>query len=78
PSVKQPYRCVNRFFKTCINQPHFKAVLGEVTLCEKMAQFDAKTLAKFQKELGQGKKAKEATSPKDDKKKKKEEKKPKT
>ncbi|GFQ71802.1 hypothetical protein TNCT_389971, partial [Trichonephila clavata] len=45
-----------------------------------MAQFDAKTLAKFQKELGQGKapKAKEATSPKDDKKQKKEEKKPKT
>ncbi|GFU18707.1 elongation factor 1-gamma [Nephila pilipes] len=79
PSFRQPYRCVNRWFKTCINQPQFKAVLGDIVLCEKMAQFDAKKFAEVQKELGQGKvpKAKETATPKDDKKKKKEEKKPK-
>ncbi|KAF8771881.1 Elongation factor 1-gamma like protein [Argiope bruennichi] len=76
PSFRQPYRCVNRWFKTCINQPQFKAVLGDVVLCEKMAQFDAKKFADVQKELGQGKPAKgkevAAATPKDNKKKKQE------
>lgn len=40
PSFRQPYPNVNRWFVTCVNQPQFKAVLGEVKLCEKMAQFD--------------------------------------
>ena len=31
---------VNRWFLTCINQPQFKAVLGEVEICTKMATFD--------------------------------------
>lgn len=30
------YKNVNRWFITCINQPHFKSVLGEVVLCKKM------------------------------------------
>lgn len=40
PSFRQPFVNVNRWFVTCLNQPQFKAVLGEVQLCEKMAQFD--------------------------------------
>ena len=42
PSFRAPYVHVNRWFLTCINQPQFKVVLGEVTLCEKMATFDGK------------------------------------
>eukprot|EP00061_Rhincodon_typus_P007510 g29273.t1 len=30
PSFRQPYTNMNRWFITCINQPQFKAVLGEV------------------------------------------------
>ena len=33
---------VNRWFTTCVNQPNFKKVLGDVKLCEKMATFDKK------------------------------------
>jgi elongation factor 1-gamma len=40
PQFRAPYVNVNRWFVTCINQPQFKEVLGEVTLCTKMAQFD--------------------------------------
>lgn len=40
PAFRQPYPNVTRWFVTCVNQPQFKAVLGEVKLCEKMAQFD--------------------------------------
>lgn len=40
PQARAPYVNVNRWFVTCINQPQFKAVLGEVTLCSKMAHFD--------------------------------------
>jgi elongation factor 1-gamma len=40
PAFRQPYPNVTRWFTTCVNQPQFKAVLGEVKLCEKMAQFD--------------------------------------
>ena len=42
PSVRAPYVNVNRWFLTCVNQPQFKAVLGEVELCTKMATFDGK------------------------------------
>uniref|UniRef100_A0A8C5ND85 Eukaryotic translation elongation factor 1 gamma n=1 Tax=Gouania willdenowi TaxID=441366 RepID=A0A8C5ND85_GOUWI len=45
PSFRQPYPNVTRWFVTCVNQPQFKTVLGEVNLCEKMAQFDAKKFA---------------------------------
>lgn len=40
PSFRAPYVNVNRWFVTCINQPQFTEVLGTVTLCTKMAQFD--------------------------------------
>jgi len=36
-SFRAPYINLNRWFVTCVNQPFFKAVLGEVALCEKMA-----------------------------------------
>ena len=31
-----------------MNQPQFKAVIGEFKLCEKMAEFDPKKFAEFQ------------------------------
>jgi len=42
PEFRKPYRNVNRWFTTIVNQPNFKAVAGEVTLATKMAQFDSK------------------------------------
>ncbi|CAK8696977.1 unnamed protein product [Clavelina lepadiformis] len=42
PGFRKPYGNVNRWFVTLVNQPEFKKVLGEVSLCTKMAQFDAK------------------------------------
>ncbi|PWS23265.1 hypothetical protein DKP78_13990, partial [Enterococcus faecium] len=70
-------------FVTCINQPQFKAVLGDVKLCEKMAQFDAKKFAEMQpkketpqkKEKG-GKEGKQQEKKEKKEEKKKEEKKP--
>ncbi|RKO97727.1 glutathione S-transferase, partial [Caulochytrium protostelioides] len=35
PEHRAPYPNLNRWFETCINQPEFKAVLGEVKFCEK-------------------------------------------
>ncbi|KAJ8338439.1 hypothetical protein SKAU_G00374050 [Synaphobranchus kaupii] len=48
PAFRQPFPNVTRWFVTCINQPQFKAVLGEVKLCEKMAQFDAIKFSEMQ------------------------------
>ena len=42
PKFREAFGNVNRWFLTCINQPNFKAVLGDFTLCEKMATFDNK------------------------------------
>ncbi|XP_064184208.1 elongation factor 1-gamma isoform X2 [Anguilla rostrata] len=80
PSFRQPFPNVTRWFVTCINQPQFKAVLGEVKLCEKMAQFDAKKFAEMQPKKDAPKKekgGKEGGKPqeKKEKKEKKEEKK---
>lgn len=41
-NFREPYGNVNRWFTTCINQPIFKKVIGDVKLCEKMATFDSK------------------------------------
>ncbi|KAN0025806.1 hypothetical protein ACTFIU_000069 [Dictyostelium citrinum] len=41
PTFRSPYVNVNRWFTTCINQPNFKAVIGEFTLCEKMMVYVA-------------------------------------
>ncbi|PIO15419.1 hypothetical protein AB205_0084960 [Aquarana catesbeiana] len=66
----KPYGNVTRWFVTCVNQPQFHAVLGEVKLCDKMAQFDAKKFAELQPKKETPKKEKPA------KEQKKEEKKP--
>merc|ERR1711872_936780 len=42
PKFREPFGNVNRWFLTSVNQPQFKTVLGEFTLCEKMATFDNK------------------------------------
>ncbi|KAJ8976034.1 hypothetical protein NQ317_003575 [Molorchus minor] len=38
PDYRKPFTNVNRWFVTLVNQPEFKAVLGEVVLCTKQAQ----------------------------------------
>ena len=43
PNFRAPYTNVNRWFVTCINQSEFSAVLGQVQLCSKMAQFDGES-----------------------------------
>ena len=42
PETRAAYRNVNRWFMTCINQPQFKKILGEVSLCVTSVPFDAK------------------------------------
>jgi len=48
PSFRDQFPNVNRWFTTLINQSQFKAVLGDVKLCDKAAQFDAKKYAELQ------------------------------
>lgn len=43
PDYRKPFVNVNRWFTTLINQPEFKAVLGEVQLCSQIAQSGAVT-----------------------------------
>ncbi|XP_071963817.1 elongation factor 1-gamma-like [Antedon mediterranea] len=64
PSFRQPYGNVTRWFVTVVNQPEIVAVIGKVSLCEKMAQFDAK---KFAEISGGGKKADQKKERKDKK-----------
>merc|ERR1711942_429629 len=78
PAFRKPFTNVNRWFTTVVNQPNAKAVLGNVDLCTKMAEFDAKKFAEFS---GKGdnkkeKKEKPKQEPKKQPEKKKEEKKP--
>lgn len=47
-SFRKPYQNANRWFTTVVNQPQFKAVIGEFKLCEKMTEFDPKKFADFQ------------------------------
>merc|ERR1712024_284065 len=46
-AFRKPFVNVTRWFTTVVNQPNAKAVLGQVTLCTKMAEFDAKKFAEF-------------------------------
>ncbi|XP_058864914.1 valine--tRNA ligase [Acipenser ruthenus] len=43
PAVRKPFVNVSRWFVTCVNQPQFKKVLGDVKLCEKAGQVNPKT-----------------------------------
>lgn len=45
PEFIAPYKNVTRWFTTCVNQPHFKAVVGTVEFCKKPAVYDAKAVA---------------------------------
>merc|ERR1711981_308161 len=47
PAFRKPFVNVTRWFTTVVNQPNVKAVLGQVNLCAKMAEFDAKKFAEF-------------------------------
>lgn len=57
PAFRAPFGNVTRWFTTVVNQPNAKAVLGEVVLCTKAAEFDSKKFAEFS---GKGDKKKEA------------------
>merc|ERR1711997_1322398 len=77
PAFRKPFVNVNRWFTTVVNQPNVKAVLGQVNLCAKMAEFDAKKFAEFSGK-GDKKAEKKEKAPKQEQKKpekKKEEKK---
>merc|ERR1712235_164086 len=63
PAFRKPFTNVNRWFTTVVNQPNAKAVLGQVDLCTKMAEFDAKKFAEFSGK-GKSKKAKKQKSKK--------------
>jgi len=71
PNFRKAYVNVNRWFTTVVNQPNVKAVIGDFTLCIKMAEFDAKKYAEFS-----GKGGKKDDKKKEKKAEKKEEKKP--
>ncbi len=45
PEFIGEFKHVTRWFLTCINQPHFKSVLGEVELTKKAAVYDPKAAA---------------------------------
>jgi len=66
PAFIEAYINTNRWFTTLVNQPQFKAVIGEFNFCTKMAQFDAKKFAELQGSAGKGKagKQKEGGKPK--------------
>merc|ERR1719273_1403971 len=77
PAFRKPFVNVTRWFTTVVNQPNASAVLGQVTLCTKMAEFDAKKFAEFSGK-GDKKAEKKEKAPKQEQKKpekKKEEKK---
>jgi len=72
PKFREPFGNVNRWFLTCVNQPQFKTVLGEFTLCEKMATFDNKRYQelhpKDNKKQQKEQKPKQEKKPKEEKK----------
>merc|ERR1711950_87206 len=75
PAFRKPFVNVTRWFTTVVNQPHAKAVLGEVTLCTKMAEFDAKKFAEFSGK-GDKKAEKKEKAPKQEQKKQEKKKEP--
>jgi len=71
---RKPFVNVTRWFNTVVNQPNAKAVIGQVNLCTKMAEFDAKKFAEFSGK-GDNKKEKKEKAPKQEAKKQPEKKK---
>jgi len=74
---RKPFMNVTRWFTTVVNQPNVLAVLGQVVLCSKMAEFDAKKFAEFSgkekkdKPVKEKKPAQEKKKPEEKKEKKK-------
>jgi len=65
PKFREPYGNLNRWFVTCINQPEFKKLLGDIKLCETMAQFDNKKYQEYHpKDQKKGKGAEKKAAPK--------------
>ncbi|XP_066932429.1 elongation factor 1-gamma-like isoform X2 [Clytia hemisphaerica] len=56
---REAFGNLNRWFTTCVNQPNFKKVLGDIKLCEKMATFDNKRYQELHPKGGKGKKTEE-------------------
>jgi len=58
PGFRKPWTNLNRWFLTCVHQPEFSSVIGEVQLCEKMlvAKPSAKPAAAAPKKEQQPKK----------------------
>uniref|UniRef100_A0A672HPA1 Valine--tRNA ligase n=1 Tax=Salarias fasciatus TaxID=181472 RepID=A0A672HPA1_SALFA len=54
PSDRKTLTNVTRWFTTCINQPQFLKVLGEIALCEKMVPVTPKTNAAANAKAGSG------------------------
>lgn len=80
PGFRKPFGNLNRWFLTCINQPNFKSVLGEVPLCEKMkvapapkAGNEDKPKKQKQQQAQEKKPAKEKEKPKEKEKEKEQE-----
>jgi len=64
PNFRKAYQNANRWFSTMVNQPNVKKVLGDVKMCEKMAQFDAKKYNELHgKAGGDNKKEKKKAEP---------------
>jgi len=65
PAFIEPFVNANRWFTTLVNQPEFKAIIGDFEFCIKMAQFDAKKFQELQGAAGKGKagKTKEPKKP---------------
>lgn len=52
PEFRKPFANVNRWFNTVVNQPNFRAVVGEVKLCTKAAEVDPKKFQQLQGAAG--------------------------
>uniref|UniRef100_A0A915JIK5 eEF-1B gamma n=1 Tax=Romanomermis culicivorax TaxID=13658 RepID=A0A915JIK5_ROMCU len=50
PDHRRHMANLTRWFYTCIYQPNFKAILGDVHLCAKSSQFDVQKFKKFQQD----------------------------
>lgn len=73
PACRKPFQNTNRWFMTMLNQPEVKKVVGNVVLCEKAAQFDAKLFAEINKKPSGGAPAAKADKKAEAKQKKKSE-----
>jgi len=49
---RKPYPNLNRWFTTCVNQTQFKAVLGNIQMCQKEGEIDPKKFSEFQGKVG--------------------------